>query len=61
MYNGYPDREAFHEALQAAWRERLATPEGREQHNRDYGPGSRSHAACDHAYGICSTPGAVSP
>ena len=56
-YNGYIDQDAFHAAMQDAWRERLSTPEGRAQHNRHYGPGSRSHAACDHAYGYCAQGG----
>lgn len=40
MYNGYESQDAFHAAMQAAWRERLSTPEGRERHRKDYGPGS---------------------
>lgn len=53
MYNGYPSQDAFHEAMQAAWTERLSTPEGRARHEADYGPGTRSHAACDHANAYC--------
>lgn len=53
MYNGYESQDAFHAAMQAAWAERLSTPEGRERHRKDYGPGSTSHAQCDHAYGYC--------
>lgn len=52
-YNGYPTQDAFHEAMRAAWAETLSTPEGRAQHERDYGPGSTSHAACDHANAYC--------
>lgn len=52
-YNGYPSQDAFHEAMQAAWKERLSTPEGRAQHAKDYGPGNTSHAACDHANDYC--------
>lgn len=53
MYNGYESQDAFHAAMREAWRERLSTPEGRDKHNADYGFGSRSHAGCDHYYGIC--------
>lgn len=55
-YNGYPTQDAFHAAMQAAWRERLSTPEGRERHARDYGIGSISHAGCDHANNYCNRP-----
>lgn len=53
MYNGYESIEAFHAAMQAEWDRRLSTPEGRAEHARHYGPGTTSHAACDHAYGYC--------
>lgn len=53
MYNGYESQEAFHAAMREAWRERLSTPEGRARHAKDYGPGSTSHARCDHAEGYC--------
>lgn len=53
MYNGYPTQDDFHKAMQAEWARRLSTPEGRAQHERDYGPGTTSHAACDHANDYC--------
>ena len=53
MYNGYPTQDDFHKAMQAEWARRLSTPEGRARHERDYGPGTTSHAACDHACGYC--------
>lgn len=52
-YNGYASQDEFHKAMQAAWAERLSTPEGRTRHERDYGPGTKSHAGCDHAYNYC--------
>lgn len=52
-YNGYPSVDAFHEAMRERWREILSTPEGRARHKRDYGPGTTSHAACDHANDYC--------
>lgn len=54
MYNGYPTQAEFHAAMQAAWEERLSTPEGRERHNRDYSYTGGHNAACDHLDGICS-------
>lgn len=57
MYNGYADQDAFHAAMQAEWARRLSTEEGRAEHARTYGPGTRSHAGCDHAYGYCALTG----
>ena len=56
MYNGYPSQEAFHASMLLAWKKRLSTDEGRARHNADYGPGSRSHAGCDHPAGYCNIP-----
>jgi len=53
-YNGFESQDAFHAWMQAEWKKRLSTPEGRERHNADYGPGTRSHAGCDHAYAYCA-------
>lgn len=59
MYNGYPTQDAFHEAMVEAWKVILSTPEGRERHERDYGPGSTSHAACDHSASYCVQQGSA--
>lgn len=53
-YNGYADQDAFHAAMQERWREMLSTEEGREAHRRAYGPGTTSHASCDHANDYCT-------
>jgi len=52
-YNGYENADAFHEAMQAGWREMLDTPEKVAKHNADYAHG---HAGCDHTEGYCTQP-----
>lgn len=49
-YNGYPSREAFHEALQSRMNDYAAA---RDEGMRTNPEGWR-HADCDHASGICS-------
>lgn len=56
-YNGFPDQDAFHAWMREEWARRLSTPEGRARHARAYGPGSTSHAGCDHANAYCGVVG----